>query len=259
MDISSASNPKIKRLVALRDRRQRDREGVFLVEGIRELERAVAAGLRPLEIYYDPARFPGPPVPAEVELSVAPEGMDRASYRRRSQGVIAVFARFEMELSHLVIPPSPLFLLAESIEKPGNLGALLRTADAVGAAGLIVTDTGADPFNPNVIRSSTGTLFSVPIAVTTLDRAITWLRGHDISIHAADPGAADLLWSLDLTGPCALIAGSEHHGLSDRARSAADSLVRIPMEGDADSLNVSVSMAVLAYEALRQRRTSRMN
>lgn len=254
MDIASVSNPRIKRLVALRDRRERDREGVFVVEGIRELERAVSAGLRPLEIYYDPGRFPGPPVPADVALSVAPDGMDRASYRRRSQGVIGIFARFDMDLDHLAPPPSPLYLLAESIEKPGNLGALLRTADAVGAAGLIVTDTGADPFSPNVIRSSTGALFSIPVAVATLDRAVNWLRGHDIKIFAADPGAADVLWSVDLTGPCAIVAGSEHAGLSDRARSAADSLVRIPMHGEGDSLNVSVSMAVLAYEALRQRR-----
>jgi TrmH family RNA methyltransferase len=255
MDITSVSNPRIKRLVSLRDRKERDRESVFVVEGIRELERAVAAGMRPLEIYYDPGHFPGPPHPAEVEASAAPEALDRASYRARSQGVIAVFATFDVTLEHLSPPPSPLYLLAESIEKPGNLGALLRIADAVGAAGLIVTNTGTDPFNPNVIRSSTGALFTVPLAVAGLEEAVEWLRGHDMRIHAADPGAGTPLWDLDLTGPCALLVAAEHAGLSETASSAADSLVRIPMQGIADSLNVSISMAVLAYEALRQRRT----
>jgi TrmH family RNA methyltransferase len=253
MDISSASNQRIKRLIALRDRQERDRESVFVVEGIRELERAVESGMRPLEIYYDPGRFPGPPHPAELEVSVATEALDRASYRARSQGLIAVFAQFDLALGRLIPPPGPLYLVAESMEKPGNLGALLRIADAVAAAGLIVTDTGTDPFNPNVIRSSTGALFSVPLAVATLEDTVAWLRSHDIEICAADPGSGDSLWESDLTGPCALLTGSEHAGLTEAARAAADSLVRIPMLGAADSLNVSVSMAVLAYEALRQR------
>jgi TrmH family RNA methyltransferase len=253
MEITSASNPRIKRLVALRDRKERDRESLFVVEGLRELERAVEAGMRPLEIYYDPGRFPGPPHPAELEASVSPEALDRASYRARSQGLIAVFACFDLALERLTPPPSSLYLAAESIEKPGNLGALLRIADAVGASGLIVTDTGADPFNPNVVRSSTGTLFSVPLAVATLDQAVRWLRGNDIRIYAADPDTGESPWETDLTGSCALLAGSEHAGLSDEARAVADSLLRIPMLGAADSLNVSVSMAILAYEAVRQR------
>jgi TrmH family RNA methyltransferase len=254
MDITSASNPRIKRLVALRERRERDREAVFVVEGIREVERAVESGMRPLEIYYDPGRFPGPPQPAELEVAVATEALDRASYRARSQGLIAVFPRLDLALERLTPPPGPLYLVAESIEKPGNLGALLRVADAVAAAGLIVTDTGTDPFNPNVIRSSTGALFSVPLAVATLGETVAWLRGHDIRVCAADPASGDSLWESDLTGPCALLTGSEHAGLTDEARAAADSLVTIPMLGTADSLNLSVSMAVLAYEALRQRR-----
>jgi TrmH family RNA methyltransferase len=256
MEITSVSNPRIKRLVALRDRHERDLESVFVVEGIRELERAVEAGMRPLEIYYDPGRFPGPPHPAQIEVSVAPQALDRASYRARSNGLIAVFARLDLSLERLTPPPGPLYLVAESIEKPGNLGALLRIADAVGAAGLIVTDTGTDPYNPNVIRSSTGALFTVPLAVATLDQTMTWLRGQDIRICAADPGADETLWDTDLTMPCALLAGSEHAGLSEAARAAADSLVRIPMLGTVDSLNVSVSMALLAYETLRQRQHS---
>jgi TrmH family RNA methyltransferase len=256
MDITSAANPRIKRLASLRDRREREREGVFVVEGTREIERAVAGGIPILEVYYDPAVFPGPPYPAQLELGVAAAVLDRASYRSRSQGVIAVFEAFDLSLENLVVPSEPLFLMVESIEKPGNLGAVLRTADAVGASGLIVTDTVADPFNPNVIRSSTGALFSVPVAVASLEEAAAWLHSHDIEIYAADPAGEDPLWDADLTGPTALLVGSEHTGLTEEARTSSDALVTIPMQGAADSLNVSVSMAVLAYEALRQRRHS---
>jgi TrmH family RNA methyltransferase len=256
MDITSAANPRIKRLASLRDRREREREGVFVVEGIREIERAVAGGIPILEVYYDPAVFPGPPYPAGLELGVAADVLDRASYRSRSQGVIAVFEAFDLTLENLVVPSKPLFLMVESLEKPGNLGAVLRTADAVGASGLIVTDTVADPFNPNVIRSSTGALFSVPVAVATLEEAVIWLHNRDIEICAADPAGEDLLWDTDLTGPTALLVGSEHAGLTEEARALSDALVTIPMQGTTDSLNVSVSMAVLAYEAIRQRRHS---
>jgi TrmH family RNA methyltransferase len=256
MDITSAANPRIKRLASLRGRREREREGVFVVEGTREIERAVAGGIPILEVYYDSAVFPGPPYPAGLELGVAAAVLDRASYRSRSQGVIAVFEAFDLTLENLVAPADPLFLMVESIEKPGNLGAVLRTADAVGASGLIVTDTVADPFNPNVIRSSTGALFSVPVAVATLDEAVIWLHNRDIEIYAADPAGEDLLWDADLTRPTALLVGSEHAGLTEGARALADALVTIPMQGITDSLNVSVSMAVLAYEAIRQRRHS---
>jgi TrmH family RNA methyltransferase len=168
--------------------------------------------------------------------------------------VIAVLQAFDLTLHSLIAPSNPLFLMAESIEKPGNLGALLRTADAVSASGLILTDTVADPFNPNVIRSSTGALFSVPVAVANLGESVAWLHDQDVKIYAADPSGDSLLWDTNLTGPTALLVGSEHAGLSEEARSLANALVTIPMRGTADSLNVSVSMAVLAYEAIRQRR-----
>jgi TrmH family RNA methyltransferase len=254
MEITSVSNPRIRRLAALRDRRQRDEEGVFVVEGSREMGRAVAAGVRLLEIYHDPARFPRPPHPAPAEFAVAAEALDRASYRSRSQGVLGVFEQLDVSLANLAVSPNPLYLVAESIEKPGNLGALLRTADATGATGVIVADPGVDPFNPNVIRSSTGTLFSVSLAVTTPERATDWLREREVGIYAADPAGSRLLWEVDLTTPVALLVGSEHAGLSEWARSVSDDTVTIPMHGTADSLNVSVSMAVLAYEAVRQRR-----
>lgn len=253
-EITSTSNPRIKRLIALRDRKQRDQESVFVVEGARDLARATAAGHRPDEVYYDPARFGEPPQSAVTEATVAAPAMDRASYRGHSQGVIAVFPQFDVGLGHLELGHDPLVLVAEAIEKPGNLGALLRTADAVGAAALIAADPGTDPFSPNVVRASAGALFSVPLAVTELAPALEWLRGRRVRIVAADPAASQDLWSVDLTGPRALLVGSEHEGLTERARVAADNRVSIPMRGAIDSLNVSVSMAVLAYEALRQRR-----
>jgi RNA methyltransferase, TrmH family len=253
MDITSAANPRIKRLVALRERKERDRESVFLVEGSRDVDRAVAHGHQPLEIYYDAALLPGAPHRAETEVSVAAEALDRASYRGRSQGVIGVFRQLDVTLDHLTPGLDPLFLIAEAIEKPGNLGALLRTADAVGADALIAADPQTDPFSPNVVRASTGAIFSVPLAVASLDDAVAWARNHQARIVAADPGAAVLLWEADLTGPIALLVGAEHAGLTESALTASDTTVSVPMRGSTDSLNVSVSMAVLAYEAMRQR------
>jgi RNA methyltransferase, TrmH family len=252
-DITSPANPRIRRLVGFRDRRERDRESVFLVEGAGDVERALAGGLEPLEVYYDPSLFSDPPYRADLAVSVATEALDRASYRGRSQGVIGVLTQPDVRIDRLNPGPAPLILMVEAIEKPGNLGALLRTADAVGADALLAADPGTDPFGPNVIRASTGAIFTVPLAVTDLETAVEWLQERRIRIVAADPGAPDTLWETDLTGPVALLVGSEHSGLTESARTAADATVSLPMHGSTDSLNVSVSMAVLAYEALRQR------
>jgi TrmH family RNA methyltransferase len=240
-------------LVGLRDRRERDLESVFLVEGPRGIDRAVGAGLQAQEVYYDPARFDACPYPADVEVVVETAALDRASYRGRSQGVIAVFGQFPVSLESLTLEPDPLILMIEAIEKPGNLGAVLRSADAVGAAAVIAADPRIDPFNPNVIRASTGALFTIPIAVTELETAVRWLGERDVRIIAADPLGAIALWAADLTGSRAILVGSEHDGLSEEARAAADVTVSIPMRGAVDSLNTSISAAILAYEALRQR------
>jgi TrmH family RNA methyltransferase len=251
-DITSSANPKIKRLVGLRDRRARDRESVFVVEGRTSIERAVAHQ-RPKELYYDQSLFAEPPFPADLELTVDPVALDRASYRGRSSGVIAVFDQFDLTLAKLDIGPDPLILVIEGIEKPGNLGAVLRTADAVGADAVIAVDPATDPFNPNVIRASIGALFSVPLAVEDLETALRWLQDRSIRIVAAATDGKTPLWEANLTGPCALLVGSEHDGLTDRAKAVADLDVAIPMRGAADSLNSSVATAILAYEALRQR------
>lgn len=254
-DITSSANSRIKHLVELRDRRARDRDSRFLVEGERHIDRAIASGLVPVEVYFDPSRFPGSPHPGERVFSVDGAALDRASYRGRSEGVIAVFEQFDLSLDRISPSPNPLILVVEGIEKPGNLGALLRTGDAVGADALIAVDPSTDPFNPNVIRASTGTVFAVPIAVSTIAESSAWLRRHGIRVVAADPGAGITLWETDLTGPIALLVGAEHAGLTVEARSVADVTVSIPMQGKADSLNTSVSAALLAYEARRQRRS----
>jgi len=254
LDITSTTNPKIKALIRLRERRDRDRAGVFVVEGLRLVDRARTAGLQPIEVFYDPDRFDPAPFTDTSRFSCSAEVLSRASYRAADQGVIAVYRQLELELHRLHLGPLPLILVAEGLEKPGNLGAILRTADAVGADAVVVVDPEIDPFNPNVVRSSTGALFTVPIAVAGLDEVADWLRLRGIAMVGADPDADQELWAVDLTTPCALLVGSEGQGLTDQSRKAADTLVSIPMKGAADSLNASVTVALLAYEALRQRR-----
>ncbi len=253
VELTSSANPRIKRLVGLKKRESRDREGTFLVEGARHLERALAAGHSPIEVYYVPGRFDPSTIPGVEAHSCSDAALSRASYRESHDDVIAVFNQFDHGLARIQPGPNPLLLIAEGLEKPGNLGAILRTADAVLADAVIALGGPIDVFNPNVVRASTGALFTVPIAVAGLAATVDWLSGRGIALIAASPEGGDAYWSLDLTGPCALVVGSESEGLSALARDASDILVRIPMHGAADSLNASVSMALLAYEALRQR------
>jgi TrmH family RNA methyltransferase len=253
IDITSTANPKLRSLAALRDRKTRDRQARFVVEGAGDIERAIDAGLNPIEVYYDPDWFETAPFVAGIVGRVESAALDRVSYRGKSRGVIAVFSQFPVGLDDLELGANPLILMLEAVEKPGNLGAILRTADAVGADAVIAADPGTDPFNPNVIRAATGTLFTTPLAVSDLGAAIDWLHGRGVIVVAADPSREANLWSSELTGPCALLVGAESRGLSDEARNAADVIVSIPMKGVGDSLNTSVAAAVLAYEALRQR------
>ena len=250
-DIASPSNERIKRLIRLRDRGQRDLEGVFLVEGARLVDRALAAGLTPYEVYLDGAvAYSGP---GEV-VTVDPYALSRASYRNRSQGIIAVLPHLPTMLTSITVGSAGLVLMAEAIEKPGNLGAMLRTADAVGAHGLVAVGQGVDPFNPNVVRASLGALFTVPIAVASLQSVADWTAANGLRVVAASPEASSLHWDVDLTGSVAILIGSEALGLTEEARELGDTTVSIPMRGAGDSLNASVSLALLAYEALRQRR-----
>lgn len=262
MDISSVSNPRIKALVRLRQRSHRDKEGLLLIEGYRELKRALAAEIAIQELYFSPAYFLGENEGKLIEaaeqggaklfrLEKAP--FKKISYRDRPDGLIATAPKLNKQLSDLSFNSPGLFVIAERIEKPGNLGSILRIADAVGADGVLVCDKTTDINNPNVVRASTGTLFHVPVVETSVEAAFDWLRQNDIRILAATPHAKETYTDPPLEGSLAIAVGAEQYGLTDRFMEAADLKVKIPMAGIADSLNVATAAAVLLFEAARQR------
>jgi RNA methyltransferase, TrmH family len=264
LEITSPSNPRIKQLVALRRRRSRDEAAITLVEGLAEVRLALAAGARPRALYYCPDLAS----PASLSLAddaaaagtevirVSRPVFEKVSYREGPDGWLAVVPAVEASLDHLDVPPWPLVLICAGLEKPGNLGAILRTADAAGVAAVIAADPVTDWGNPNVIRASKGTVFSVPVASGTTTAALEWLARHEIRIVAASPDATLVVTDADLTGPVAIAVGAEQAGLDARWLSAAGDRVRIPMFGRADSLNVSTSAAIITYEAVRQRTRS---
>ena len=258
MRITSARNPKVKTWAELKTRRGRLGQGRFLVEGARELERALAAGLRPREWLVWPARLSRLEAalmesrPAQTyELSEA--ALKKASYRQNPPGLIGVFDVPERSPKDLPQGPRRV-LVAVEIEKPGNLGAMLRSADASGADAVLVVGDAVDPENPNVIRASTGAVFTLPLALVGHAAARAWLRERSLRLVAAAPAAGRVYWEADLSGPTAFAVGAEDRGLPPDWLEAADLAVRIPMEGAADSLNASVSAALLLYEGLRQQR-----
>jgi len=252
--LESPRNPKIKTWSELKTRRGRDEQGLFLVEGAREAARALSAGVVPRAWLIWPERAGA----AEAELLAAAPvyelseaAIRKVSYRQNPPALIGVFERPRRSLADL--PRSPRRVLAAvEIEKPGNLGAMLRSADASGTDAVLVVGEGVDPENPNVIRASTGTVFSLPIAVVGHDEARAWLRERGLQIAAAAPAAEKVYWQADLSRPTALVVGAEDRGLPPDWLQAADLQVRIPMEGTADSLNASVSAALILYEMLRQ-------
>ncbi len=261
MLITSTTNPRVKGLVRLRTRRERDATGRFLVEGYRELARALQGGIALEELYHCPSLYLGRNEPALVEaaatttevVELGEEAFRRISHRDRPEGLLGVARQFPTGLERLVLGDVPLVLVVESIEKPGNLGAMLRTAEGAGADGIVVCDPATDPFNPNVVRASLGTLFLVPLVVSGSAEALAWLRARDVAIFAATPSADLVHWQVDYRGPVALLIGSEQYGLSNLWLEAATHRVRIPMAGTVDSLNAATAAGVLLFEALRQR------
>lgn len=261
-EITSPANPRIKALVRLRNRRERDRERRFLVEGFRELTRALDAGVSIEELYVCRGLFLGHNEPALVDragdagaelVTVSDEAFRKASYRDRPEGLLAVARQFPTSLDRLDLTGASLVLVAEAIEKPGNLGTMLRTADAAGVSGVIVADPTTDPFNPNVVRASLGTLFLVPLAVAATGDAIATLRAAGVTILAATPDADVPHHGVDMTGPVAIAVGSEQYGLTGRWLDAADERVLIRMPGSVDSLNAAMAAGILLFEAVRQR------
>ncbi len=258
--ITSTANPRVKALARLKRRSARDTTGSFPIEGMRAVQRAVAAGWPLKELIVAPELMSAP-VRASIS-TVRPAGLAvtelgeaafrKIAYRQHPDGVLAVGHAVDLTLQRLSLPPHPLILVAESIEKPGNLGAMLRSADGAGADAVIAADVSTDPFNPNVVRASQGSLFTVPLAVATAADTIAWLDAHAVSVLAAGPDGSTAIWDTDLTGPTALVVGGEHGGLTDLW--AGRTRVALPMAGSADSLNAATTAAVLLYEAVRQRR-----
>jgi len=261
-DIASVANNRIKSLVRLRDRRERDAMRRFLIEGHRELSRALDARVSLETLFTCPDLHLGPndarlvarAADADAEIvTVAETPFRKASYRDRPEGLLAVAVQFDTGIGRLDLSGTPLILVAEGIEKPGNLGTMLRTAEAAGASAVIVADPTTDPFNPNVVRASLGTLFTVPLAVTSTDDAIAALHGAGVMIVATTPSGETAYFSADLTRPAAIVVGSEQYGLSARWLEAADVRVVIPMPGSVDSLNAALAAGIVLFEAVRQR------
>ncbi len=242
--ITSADNPRVKEVLRLRKSRERRRDGLFIAEGTREVERALAAGLAPRAIYIAPELIPEWTRPGSDEVSA--NVLARMAYRAEPEGVLAVFEQPKRALP----ADATLVVVAVNIEKPGNVGAMARTADAAGADALLVAGPSFDPWNPNSIRASTGAVFTLPIVeVTQADVAALPLRKVAAVVGAPLAHTAD-----DYTGPTAFLIGAEDAGLDEAWRSLADSEVAIPMSGaTADSLNASTAAAVLLFEAVRQR------
>lgn len=264
--LSSPHNSRIKEVISLRDRRGRDKVQRFLIEGYRELFRACDAGVTFETLFFCPELFLGENEPELIEriwkagarcIQCSPILFEKIAYRDRPDGLLAVSFQKDLPLSGLEplrhAPEAPFFLVAESIEKPGNLGTMLRSADAVGVDGLILCDACTDLYNPNVVRASVGTLFTVPVASCTNQEAISYLQEKNIAILAATPHAEMLYTDVDLRGPVAIAVGTEQLGLSDQWMEAATLRVRIPMHGVADSLNVATATTLLLYEVRRQR------
>lgn len=261
-EITSLQNPRIKDVVKLNKRSHRDEAGLLLVEGYRELKRALENGWTPKALFFCKALFLGENEGALLDgcASAGAEMFDCAehvlrkiSYRDRPEGLVAVGPQVRYTLDDVSFRAAPFVVVAEAIEKPGNLGTILRSADAAGVDALIVCDKCTDLSNPNVVRASIGTLFSVRVVEAGTDEALAWLRARDIRIVAATPHADTNYTGSDFTGGTAIVVGSEQYGLTSRWMSEADIQVRIPMHGQADSLNVASATTILLYEVVRQR------
>lgn len=263
--ITSLTNPRVKHAVALRDKKTRDADGLMLIEGYDDLSLAVSCLPRLRALFFCPSLFKVPDAVARTFrdacaragaelIEVSPPVFEKIAYRDGPDGWLAIAPRPDFSLAGLALHrPNPLVLVAERVEKPGNLGAILRTADAAGADAVVVCDPVADLTNPNVVRASIGALFSVPVATASNADTLAWLRARGIAVVATTPSATRPFTAVDLTGPIAILVGEEKYGLSDFWLGQADLSVLIPMAGKVNSLNVSVSAALLVYEAVKQR------
>ena len=256
MEITSLQNPRVKHLVKLReDKKQRKQDGLMLVEGFDEIRLAISAGHRPQTLLTAPELATRSiDFSAAENFTVSRAVFEKISYRDNPDGWLAVFPTPKVSLNDLKLSVSPLVIVAESVEKPGNLGAILRTADAAHVDALIVSDPHTDIYNPNVVRASRGTLFTVPTIEANNQDTLSFLRRNGIKILAATPQAVSVYTDQDLREPLAVAVGTEDEGLTDFWMNEADIQVKIPMLGKVNSLNVSIATALIVYETLRQRR-----
>jgi len=251
--ITSLQNVRVKNAVRLRDGRHRQKQGRILIEGTRELNRAVEAGVKLIELFVcGPLADDLPDCDAEI-IPVNKPVFEKLAFGGRSEGVLAVAEMPQPKLDDLKLPETPLVVVLEGVEKPGNVGAVLRSADAAGVSALIVADAGTDLFNPNAIRASLGAIFAVPTCTATSAETLDWFRRGKLAIYAARVDASVSYTKADYRGGCALVLGAESRGLSPTWTGDDIKPIRLPMFGEVDSLNVSATAAVLFYEALRQR------
>jgi TrmH family RNA methyltransferase len=255
MDIISLQNPKVKQIVKLReDKRQRQSDGLMLVEGHDELTLAISTGLKPQMLLTAPEIATRTiDMPEAETLTVTRAVFKKMSYRDNPDGWLGIFPIPKTSLEEIKLSDPAFVIVAESIEKPGNLGAILRTADAARVDAVIVCDPRVDVWNPNVVRASRGAIFTLQIVESANSNALAWLRSQGMQILAATPSADKLYTDVNLRESVAIAVGTEDKGLTDFWMSNADIKVKIPMMGKVNSLNVSIATALLAYEAVRQR------
>ncbi len=261
--IISLTNPRVKELVRLRTAGYRKGSGVTVVDGSREILRALGGGVKFREFYVCPELIGHGEEEKQVKMELSAADVPvfevtksvftKIAYGDRQEGVLGICETPKRSLADFYLRPDPLVVIVERVEKPGNLGAILRTCDGAGVDGVLACDSKTDLYNPNVIRASVGTIFTVNTVLCSNDEALRFLRTRGIKACAASPRAQTIYTRTDLTGPVAVVLGGEQEGLSDFWEKNADARVKIPMRGAADSLNVSTSAAILIYEAIRQR------
>ena len=257
--ITSFQNVMIKQAQALREARERRAEGMTIIDGAREIRRAFEAGLIFEKVFYVKGQqdvLLKQLSAKNIELiEVSDKVMEKLAYGERHESIVALAKTPMVALKDLKLSVQPLVVVLESLEKPGNLGAILRTCDGVGVEAVLVCDPKTDVYNPNVIRSSTGVIFSIPVVCASASEVSSFFKSKKIKICASTPAAQKSYTQADFKGAWALVLGSEDQGLSDFWLRQADMTVKIPMNGLADSLNVSISAAIILYEALRQRQS----
>lgn len=258
--ITSLQNTRVKNIVKLGKAKERKEQDLFILEGARELTLALSGGYKPDSVFVCPELFTKTDYPhvldsitEDLTYEVSQQVFEKVAYREGSDGLIALMKPKQHSLVDLSIKSNPFIIILEAVEKPGNLGAILRTADAAQVDAVIVCDPQTDVYNPNAIRSSVGCIFTVPVAVCSSTEALAWLKQQGITSYAAELEASEWYQDINYTGPSAIVMGTEADGLTDFWLNNADKRIKIPMRGKIDSLNVSVSTAVITFEAMRQR------